>query len=297
MTVATEVIVGPHKMDPQVCKLYQGILLLNHLINKVGSLPVLLQGDDKYLEPVLQELYNVGRVAIMKQRYVPTDLGRESLVKFMAQFTEFVKLYGVFKWYDTATKEFLYSSYYQSSESEYETLKNEMRDGWSRWEDLRIPVMVYKQMDPIQIVFMAQLDAGRFDTTTEGWQFDLVSGLVWDEIIDICNSALTWERLGEALGTGSDDQSVISDIITRGMQVMRDYFAQTEAIQAQQEAERLANIQAQQTAAQQQRVAQQTVVEYYVEPVPVVTTVIVVEEEYYFNPYYLGPVWYDPWWW
>jgi hypothetical protein len=51
-----------------------------------------------------------------------------------------------------------------------------------------------------------------FDLENEGWQFELMLGEIWDEVLHICNSALTPEQLGT--------EDVILDIISQGTALM-----------------------------------------------------------------------------
>ncbi len=68
------------------------------------------------------------------------------------------------------------------------------------------------------MIFMSFINEKRFGRDDGGkWQFDLLLGSVWDEILDICNQAINWPELGY-----EDDQGkvpaadVIEDIIAQG---------------------------------------------------------------------------------
>ena len=65
-----------------------------------------------------------------------------------------------------------------------------------RWDDLRVAVADYKKLNPVEIVFMSFISENRFGRNEVGWQFELLLGAVWDEILDICNSAIQWDQLG-----------------------------------------------------------------------------------------------------
>ena len=84
----------------------------------------------------------------------------------------------------------------------------------SAWEDLRVAVASYKGLDPLEIVFMSFLNEGRFSQGGTGWAFELLGGMLWDELLKICNTALHAEDLGT--------NNVIEDIITQGSQLMSD---------------------------------------------------------------------------
>ncbi|MCK5231923.1 MAG: hypothetical protein KAR13_16745, partial [Desulfobulbaceae bacterium] len=79
----------------------------------------------------------------------------------------------------------------------------------------------YRDMDPVEIVFMSFINENRFGRNETGWQFDLLLGTVWDEILEICNTALQLRELGWEDDQGSvRAEDVIQDIIDQGTEIM-----------------------------------------------------------------------------
>ena len=92
-----------------------------------------------------------------------------------------------------------------------------------RWEDLRFAVMEYMNdekllkwnlYNPAKIIFLSFLNEQRFDFTKPGWQSGILSGRIWDDILDICNSMLQWQDLG--------NEDVIKGIIKQGKQLTKE---------------------------------------------------------------------------
>ena len=112
------------------------------------------------------------------------------------------------------------------------------------------------------------MNEGRFDTDeNKNWQFDLVSDLIWDEILEICNTAIPLDDLLV------DD--AIQDIIKQGTEIV------------------LANIKEENRRRLEEMKANATTEEYD-EEVVIVEEEIVYYEEYY-DPYYASPCWF--WYW
>ena len=95
------------------------------------------------------------------------------------------------------------------------------------WEDLRVAVADYKGMDAIEIVYMSFINEHRFGRDESGWQFDLLLGSVWDEILYICENSIQWNELGYEDEHGAvPAEAVIEDIITQGTEIMLDLLGE-----------------------------------------------------------------------
>ena len=188
------------------------------MINKPHNFPVLLGRDDQDLEPVLEWLMTKEYIEIHdSESYVPIEKGRDSLSKFMARYTEYLNIFDIYCAVDLVSGEFAFSSYFDyDDKSSWIRFIND-----DRWDDLRVAVADYKKLDPVEIVFMSFVSENRFGRDQSGWQFDLLLGSVWDEIFEICDTAIQWDELGF-----EDDQGVFSaeevteDIIIQGAEVM-----------------------------------------------------------------------------
>ena len=172
---------------------YAGIYLLEYMVNRPATFPLLLGEGDAFLETILEWLLIKGYIEIQdNEKYVPAEKGRETLKNFLARYSEYLTVFDVFCAVDLEAGEFAFASYF-----DYETSEafNDFLDD-QRWEDLRIAVAEYKKLYPVEIVFMSFIAEKRFGRDETGWQFDLLLGSVWDEILEICNSSLAWEELG-----------------------------------------------------------------------------------------------------
>ena len=199
-------------------KEFAGIFVLEYIINRPHEFSLLLEGDDKDLETILEWLLVREYVEIKNEAsYIPTSKGRECLKLFLARYSEYLNIFDIYCAIDLESGTFAFSDYFKyENPVEWKKYLND-----SRWEDVRIAVATRKKMDPVEIVFMSFISEGRFGKNEAGWQFDLLLGSVWNEILDICNSALTWENFGYMDEQGEISSSeVIDDIITQGAELI-----------------------------------------------------------------------------
>lgn len=199
---------------------YAGIYLLEYMVNSPATFPLLLGDGDAFLETILEWLLIKGYVEIRdNEKYVPAENGREILKNFLARYSEYLTVFDVFCAVDLESGEFAFASYFDYEASA--AFSNFLDD--ERWEDLRIAVAEYKQLSPVEIVFMSFIAEKRFGRDESGWQFDLLLGSVWDEILDICNSALEWKDLGYEDDEGEvTGEQVIEEVIKQGAELMID---------------------------------------------------------------------------
>lgn len=195
-------------------KNFQSIILAD-LIDRVG-IKTIANGDDRLLEPYLIDMMSKGYVTTSGVNYVLTPTGKGVLDNFMSRYNEYLKLYDIYAFVDLDKAEFAFSSYFNfNTDEEWNVFKNN-----SRFEDLRIAVALFKKLNPAEIVFMSFINEGRFDTTSTGWQFDLLSDKIWEEINTICQSAYTPEQLGEA---------AMKDMIQQGAEILVSILKEEEA--------------------------------------------------------------------
>jgi len=199
-------------------KEFAGLYLLEYMINTPYSPPLFLDGNDQDLETILVDLMAKDLIEIKEdEKYIPTEKGRKELKKFMARYSEYLTMFDIFCAVDLESGAFAFESWdeYETDE-EFDKLLDE-----DRWDDLRVAVADYKGMNAVEIVFMNFINEHRFGRNDSGWQFDLLLGSVWDEILDLCKNSVQWKDLGF-----EDDQgvvpaeSVIEDIITQGTEIM-----------------------------------------------------------------------------
>ncbi len=197
---------------------FAGIYLLEYMINAPKVFQLMLEDGEEDLESILEWLLVRDLIEIKDQeRYAPTNKGRKALERFMARYSDFLSFFDVFCAVDLQEGEFAFASYYEFSvPGQWKTFLAD-----ERWEDLRIAVAAYKGIDPVEIVFMSFLNEGRFGRSETGWEFDLLLGSVWDEILNICNSALHAEQLGYEDEEGAvSGESVLQDVIAQGLNLI-----------------------------------------------------------------------------
>ena len=207
-------------------KRFAGIYLLEYMINTPHAIPIFLDGNDRDLEPVLEWLMMQGYIQILKnEKYIPHPEGRKELEKFLRRYSEYLTMFDIFCAVDLAAGEFAFSRYFDfDTDTEFHDYLND-----ERWDDLRVAVADYKEMDPVEIVFMSFISERRFGRDESGWQFDLLLGSVWDEILNICNTAIPWQALGYEDEEGQvPAEDVISDIIEQGTDMMLDLLEREE---------------------------------------------------------------------
>ena len=209
---------GQFKVSEEQKIRFAGLYLLEYMINTPHAIPIFLDGNDEDLETILEWLHARSFIQIRNnEKYIPTPDGRRLLEKFMARYSEYLTMFDIFGSVDLEQGEFAFERYndFKTNEEWTEFLEN------SRWDDLRIAVADFKQMDPVEIVFMSFVNEKRFGRDGSGWQFDLLLGSVWDKILEICNSAILWQDLGYKDDQGEvSAEDVMTDIIEQGTKIM-----------------------------------------------------------------------------
>jgi len=202
---------------------FAGLFLLEQMGAQGRTYPVFLEGDQTYLEPILEWLMSRGDVSIVNNdHYAISPQGRRTLKQFAERYLEFLRFFDVFCAVDLGSGEFAFSHYFEFPHDE----------AWQqylaedRWEDLRVAVARHRGIDPVEIVFMSFLQEGRLGSSAEGWQFDLILGSLWDEIVRIVETALSADDLGyeDEQGVVSGDD-VLRDVIVQGTTLMQELLA------------------------------------------------------------------------
>lgn len=201
-------------------KEFAGIYLLEYMINTPYSPPIFLQGNDQDLETVLEWLMAESLITIKDdEKYIPTEKGHGHLKKFMARYSEYLTMFDIFCAVDLEKGEFAFDAWdeFETDDEFHKYLEED------RWDDLRVAVADYKGMNAVEIVFMNFINEHRFGRNESGWQFDLLLGSVWDEILEICENSVQWQELGYKDEQGEvPAESVIEDVITQGTEIMLD---------------------------------------------------------------------------
>jgi DNA-binding PadR family transcriptional regulator len=268
-----------YALNDEQKKQFAGAYLLNVMINTPRSFPVLLEGNEEDLEPVLEWLLMKEYIEIRNQeRYVPNEKGREVLKRFLARYTEYLKVFDIYCAVDLQAGEFAFASYLDFEDNA--SWKNFLND--DRWDDIRLAVAEFKKLDPVEIAFMSFLNEDRFGRDETGWQFDLLLGSIWDEIILICNTAIRWEDLGYEDEKGSvSAKDVITDIIKQGSALMIKLLEREEKLRKEQpeESEDFDDDNGEDHVVEKVVVEAQPINYYYS----------------YYDPFYVSPLWLAVW--
>ena len=268
-----------YALNDEQKKQFAGAYLLNVMINTPRSFPVLLEGNEEDLEPVLEWLLMKEYIEIRNQeRYVPNEKGREVLKRFLARYTEYLKVFDIYCAVDLQAGEFAFASYLDFEDNT--SWKNFLND--DRWDDIRLAVAEFKKLDPVEIAFMSFLNEDRFGRDETGWQFDLLLGNIWDEIILICNTAIRWEDLGYEDEKGSvSAKDVITDIIKQGSALMIKLLEREEKLRKEQpeESEDFDDDNEEDHVVEKVVVEAQPINYYYS----------------YYDPFYVSPLWLAVW--
>lgn len=256
---------------------FVSLVLLNRIINFQHYFNVNdKEGDDFYLNTYLDHMHNKGMLEVQDNKYIPTDKGREELVKLYDKYDEYLKVFDIFCAVDLEKGEFAFSSMYD------ESMDDEQWDAFladERFSDVRVAVCDFKGINPIEIVFLSFLREERFDFNQKGWQFNLTSAGIWGEIENICNTAISVDYLNE--------DGVLEDVIRQGSEIAIDLIKTAEEILAAEEENEEFDEEYEETVT-----TTEEVVEY----------VDIVEEPYYpydyyggyYDPFYVSPIWVVP---
>jgi hypothetical protein len=207
---------------------FAGLYLLEYMINQPQIFALWLERDDTELEPILEWLLVQGWIEIRAEKdYVPNPAGREVIEKFLKRYAKFVYFFDVFSAVDLGAGEFAFARFFDFNDQDpWRAYLND-----DRFEDLRVAVAEYLDIDAVEVVFMSFLREDRFGRDASGWQFDLLLGSVWDEIVTICNSALDVSELGyEDGGKSIAGEQVISDILGQGAALLGDLHRRADQI-------------------------------------------------------------------
>lgn len=226
------------------------------MVNGTHQFKTVDNGDDSVLEPLFIELMSKGYVQTSGSSYQVSPKGQEVFNTFMKRYTEYLKVYDIFSFVDLEKGEFAFARYYDfETDDQWHNFTND-----ERFDDLRIAVAIFKKIDPAEIVFMSFINENRFDSSSNGWQMDLLSDNNWGEIEEICKTAIKPEEVGE---------DPMADMIGQGSELMIKLMKQ--------EQEQNQNNNNSDNGGD--TIAEEETVQYY---------------EPYYDPYYVSPIWLVP---
>lgn len=287
-------------------------LLLRKIVEESVRYSILLEGEAICLREPLDSMHikNVLEISDKKGTYEPTALGITLVKKFNQRWVEYLSVFDLFCAVDLKSGEFAMSRYFDpmfadntpapslTGEPSTTTMGEVLWTAFlneERWEDMRVAVAEFKGTDPLNIVFMSFLKAGRIDTETPGWEFKMMTGEIWQEIIDVSNTNVGAED--QRLEYTTEDGRVIApamvmqDLIKAGSAVMFELLKQ------QQELEKEARVQEEAERAARQAEEPEAIPETIttVEPYTFWVDDYVAYYDPYWDPFYISPIW-GPFW-
>jgi len=194
-------------------KEYASGFLLDLMINRGHQYSVVLEGADTDLESLFVYMMSKEYLSLdKKNNYSPTTKGIEKLENLKKRYEEYLAHFDLFCAVDLEEGEFAFEKIFELDDDEWDHFINN-----ERFADLRIAVAWFKKINPSDFVFLSFLKEGQFDVNNSNWQFDLLSGLIWEQIEEIIDTAIQIEELGYV----TEDNEEIT-----GMQVIEDVLRQ-----------------------------------------------------------------------
>ena len=211
-------------MDAKLSRQFAALVLLDRLLAKPGRWHAgLLEGDDSLLEPHFTLLSSAGLVEIAADdHYAVTAKGYQTYQHMLHQQQSYLAHFDIYAWVD------LEAGVFGDADKDM--------DDDPRWTDLRLTVARYKGIDPHRMVFLSLLAGESLTQEGSDWRHDMALGSAFfDELAAIVTDAPPVDALGYSDEDGQPiaGQEVLEDVILQG---------------AEQNAKRLAKVQAQERA-------------------------------------------------
>ena len=207
-------------------KEYAAGFLLDLMLNGGRRYSVVLEGANGDLESLLVFMMAKGYVDLDKENYyVSTQKGSEKLENLKQRYDEYLAHFDLFCAVDLEQGEFAFEKIFELDDEQWDSFINQ-----ERFVDLRIAVAWFKKINPTDFVFLSFLKEGRFDTEHRNWQFDLLSGLIWEQVEEIIATAIQVEDLSYQTQTGETiyGEAVIEDIIRQGAKLSEKLYVEEE---------------------------------------------------------------------
>jgi len=254
---------------------YASLLLLDQMINN-GHRFIVGQYSD-YINPLLIKMDAAGYISLDDVTYTATDKGRESLQVFVNRYAEFLKVFDIYCAVDLVSGEFAFcKEMFEMNSIEWE---QHVED--ERFEDVRMAACKLKDYDPLEAGFMIFLEKGRFDLSSNTWEFDLVNDLIWDELETIVQESKDFDHLDyeDEDGNKVEGSSVIEDVVRQGSKLMIDLLKEEkrldeEASNAQDEED--------EEECEEEMIVETTIIEEYHD--------VDYYDPYYNDPFYMSPL-------
>ncbi|MBM3234990.1 hypothetical protein FJZ31_01695 [Candidatus Poribacteria bacterium] len=301
--------VKPQAMSYEAKLQCAGEFLLYQMAENKYPIPVMLEGDDTWLQPVVDYMFQKDVTDIDDKHgcYVITDKGRRTLQLMTEKFQDAMAQLDIYSYVNLnigppgeGKPDKAFGSFDDHTEDDEPNFSFKKKSLIKRNteeflnEDLRVAVALYKSIDPFYLVFLSLLAEDRLGQS-KCWQYDLALDFSKDtkhetgssffrEIEEIVETALTMDDLGyidDDTGEEITGKAVIEDVIRRG------------AIEAQRRAEEEAEIEEEEERGEEE-IVEEEVVEYaptYDWDVWVFYDPWVYYPLYIADPFYVAPCW------
>lgn len=209
-------------------KEYASGFLLDLLVNGGKRYSVVLENADKYLESLFVYMMSKDYIGLDdKNYYTPKQKGIEKLDNLKQRYEEYLAHFDLFCAVDLEQGEFAFEKIFELDDEQWEAYINQ-----DRFVDLRIAVAWFKKINPADFVFLSFLKEGRFDTERPNWQFDLLSGLIWEQVEEIIASAIQIEELAYTVDEEEivSGEAVIEDVIRQGAKLSEKLYLEEERL-------------------------------------------------------------------
>lgn len=196
--------------------------LLKILLEKEKKFPVLLESEDQDLEELFVFMMAKEYVKIDSSNfYIATEKGAEKFMNLLQRYHEYLSHFDIYSAVDLQEGEFAFEKFFDMEDTDFQKYLEQ-----ERFYDLRIAVAEFKKIPPENFVFLSFLQEGRFGNPESGWQFDLKSGLIWNEIEQIVESAIHIPDLSytDEQGVAISGEEVIIDIIEEGSKINAELY-------------------------------------------------------------------------
>lgn len=260
----------------------QAQIILDKMINEHIEFSVMM--DETPFRALLQGLLTTmtakGLLTIKNNSFIPNENGRNYLQRFVDKFEEFCKVYDIYSNVDLTVEElcdevFILPAYLDDVSDEKFDAYMEERE----FVDLRCQILNYKNINPIQFVFMSFIQEGRFDSDEE-WELDLFSTEFFDEVMDVVNN---YDGINE-----DEVEEVLPLIIKAGIDARKRSLEELR----EEEKEMMNEIDDDDDYDEEEEEVYVTYVEE-VEP-----SFVYYDDyyDYYYDPFYISPVFCDIYW-
>lgn len=207
-------------------KEYAAGFLLDLLVNGGRRYSVVLECPDNDLESLLVFMMSKSYIDLDRENYyVPTQKGMGKLDNLKHRYEEYLAHFDLFCAVDLEKGEFAFDKIFELDDEQWDAYINQ-----DRFVDLRIAIAWFRKINPADFVFLSFLKEGRFDIEHSHWQFDLLSGLIWQQVEEIIDTAIQIEDLAYESDSGEmvSGEVVIEDVIRQGASLSEKLYVEEE---------------------------------------------------------------------